>query len=61
MQRPTPLLPTVTTPINLWPYKSWAKGNLVGGGTEPNKKNRGKQEPGRKGTGRVNKRNETES
>jgi hypothetical protein len=28
MQRPTPLLPTVTTPINLWPYKSWAKGNL---------------------------------
>jgi hypothetical protein len=28
MQRPTPLLPTVTTPINLWPYKIWAKGNL---------------------------------
>jgi len=28
MQRPTPLLPTVTTPISLWPYKSWVKGNL---------------------------------
>jgi hypothetical protein len=37
MQRPTPLLPTVTTPIDLWPYKIWAKGNLEEGGG--NKKN----------------------
>jgi hypothetical protein len=39
MECPTPLLPTVTAPIDLWPYKSWAKGNLARGGTE--KKARG--------------------
>jgi hypothetical protein len=32
MQRPTPLLLNVTTLIDLWPYKSWAKGNLGRGG-----------------------------
>jgi hypothetical protein len=31
MECPTPLLPTLTAPIDLWPYKSWAKGNLARG------------------------------
>ena len=43
MQRPTPLLPTVTTPISLWPYKNWVKGNLKGG--EGKKGTETKEEP----------------
>jgi hypothetical protein len=40
MECPTPLLPTLTAPIDLWPYKSWAKGNLARG-EQKKKKARG--------------------
>jgi len=30
MERPTPLLPAVTAPIDLQPYKDPGKGNLAG-------------------------------
>ncbi|KAJ6922356.1 hypothetical protein NC652_016111 [Populus alba x Populus x berolinensis] len=44
MEHPTPLLPTVTALIDLWPYKSWAKTTLRRGGRTEKKKPRSRDE-----------------